>query len=51
MVLIEAMEQYSGLEANTFQIARLKESLGDMTDRNRTAKNRKPLAEPQAKKN
>jgi hypothetical protein len=51
MVLIDAMEHYSGLDPNTFQIARLKESLGETSGKNRTGKNRKQFSESQPKKN
>jgi hypothetical protein len=51
LVLIDAMEHYSGLDPNTFQIARLKESLGDSSGKDKTGKDRKQLSEAQPKKN
>jgi hypothetical protein len=50
-VLIDAMEHYSGLDPNTFQIARLKESLSAMTEKDRSVKQGKRLADDHNRKN
>jgi len=51
MVLIDAMEHYSGLDPNTFQITRLKESLNEMTEKDRTTKQGKGPTEVHSKRN
>jgi hypothetical protein len=51
MVLIDAMEHYSGLGPNTFQITRLKESLNEMTEKNKTAKQGKGSSEVHSRRN
>jgi hypothetical protein len=51
LVLIDAMEHHSGLDPNTFQIARLKESLNETAEKNRTIKHGKGPTEVQSKKN
>jgi hypothetical protein len=45
------MEHHSGLDPNTFQIARLKESLNAMTGKDRSVKQGKRLAEDHNRKN